>query len=80
VIGSKVEICFFKPTGFADTHYVVTEDRGAAVRWVMALYDKEMACLNYISVDRCDIPEGAKVVDGTEIPAFLRRTPRKEGK
>jgi len=55
---TKVEICFYKPTGFADTHWVDTNDRGLAVRTVMALYEANMLkYLNYIQADIRSLPK-----------------------
>lgn len=52
---TKVEISFFKPTGFADTYWVRTEDRGLAARTVMAKYDAlHLPMMNYISTDLRD--------------------------
>lgn len=56
---TKVEIGFFMPTGFCDTHFVDTDDRGLAIRTVMALYDQRyLPCVNTIFArhngrDRC---------------------------
>lgn len=54
---TRVEICFYKPTGFADTHWVDTEDRGLAVRTVMAMYEQGMLkYVNYIEANLRDKP------------------------
>lgn len=45
---TEIEICFYKPTGFSDTHVIDTDDRGEAVRQVMAKYGDELRCVNYI--------------------------------
>lgn len=51
---SKVEISFFKPDGFCDTYFVDTEDRGAAAKMILNLYDKELGSLNYVSVNHVE--------------------------
>ncbi|MDW9491720.1 hypothetical protein [Sinorhizobium meliloti] len=52
---TKVQISFFKPTGFEDTHFVDTEDRALAATTVMKLYDERMlACMNYITTNHHD--------------------------
>jgi hypothetical protein len=51
---TRVEISFFLPTGWKDIHFVETEDRGDAVRQVMAKYDDtHLACLNYVTACAC---------------------------
>ena len=39
---TRVEICFYDPGGFPDTHEIVTDDHGVAVRLVMEKYPPEM--------------------------------------
>ncbi len=46
----EVEIDLFKPMGFADTYFVRTDDRGKAIRTVMARYkDSELKYVNAIT-------------------------------
>lgn len=50
---TKVEISFFKPTGFVDRHEVDTDDRGEAIRRVMEMYSREMLrAVNYVLASR----------------------------
>ena len=39
---TRVEICFYDPAGFPDTHEIITDDHGVAVRVVMEKYPPEM--------------------------------------
>ncbi len=49
---SEVKVCLYKPTGFEDTWFVDTQNRGEAVKKVMGQYiDGELDYLNYISVN-----------------------------
>lgn len=59
-IWTRVEICFFKPEGYASIYYVNSEDRGAAARKVMDLrvHEKQLRFLNYIDVKYCPAPQG----------------------
>lgn len=67
---TQVEISFYKPTGFADTHYVDTSHRGMAMFTVMAEYNMKMlACVNSANVtlrDRKMVPEGMNVLKELE--------------
>lgn len=50
---TKVEVSFFKPTGYGYTLFVDTEDRGAAaLRALKACTEFELPMLNYIKTDR----------------------------
>lgn len=50
---THIEISFFKPTGYADSYWVDTEDRGLAIRTVMARYDQiHLSAINYIHANR----------------------------
>ena len=62
---TRVEISFFKPTGYVDTHFVDTENRGLAAKTVMAMYGAELKCLNYISAELSSLPNGAKCIPPT---------------
>ena len=51
---TKVRISLYKPQGFIDTHFVDTDDRGLAVKTVLALYDDQpLKCLNGIDANLC---------------------------
>ena len=57
--GCIVKICFFKPEGYEDTHYVETDHRGDAVGIVLLKYDNDhLKYLNYISVTYGNLPDG----------------------
>lgn len=78
-IVSRVRISFFKPTGFEDTHYVATDDRGLAAQTVLARYGKELRSLNYIEVSSCSLPPGKSALPPSEIAEKLeRKAPKRE--
>ena len=48
-MNTEVVISFYKPTGFDDTHVIAGDDRGAAVKAVMAKYtEQELRCVNFV--------------------------------
>ncbi len=54
---TKVEICFFKPVGYSDKHYIETLHRGDAIKEVMAKYDEHhLKHINYIQADLTSKP------------------------
>lgn len=58
---TRVRIDFFKPTGFADTWLVETEDRGQSIRAVLAQYPQDMnKYINFIVADFVN-PDHAKM-------------------
>lgn len=62
----EVRICFFKPSGYEDRHWVKTHDRGKAALAVMALekYNgAQMFCLNYIEVRHTSPQEGRPIME-----------------
>lgn len=71
---TEVEISFFKPTGYADTYYVDTKDRGLAAYTVMGLYKDQMAlpALNYINtrhVSRSRVDSIRVILPPMQVPA-----------
>ena len=49
---TKVIVSLFKPTGFKDTYFVETDDRGKAANIALSQYSgKDLAYLNYVSTD-----------------------------
>lgn len=65
---TKVEICFFKPTGYTDTYYVDTENRGLAIKTVMSRYNKELECINYITATASSQPKNERTILPNEVP------------
>ena len=67
---TEVKISFYMPTGFIDTHWVDTEDRGLALRTAMVLpwYTKINALkyLNYTSTKLINKGNAEKLIQPLE--------------
>jgi hypothetical protein len=75
---TSVEVCIFKPYSHSYRYYVRTDDRGLALRTVMARFDAKMLkCLNYVETKLCSPPP--KESSDSDLPILDPITPHNSG-